>query len=96
MTRDEYLKFKAERRFDDFKKIMETEHGRRYVWGILESAGIFRTTFTGNSTSFFNEGRRALGLEIYRDVQALPELRTLMEKENLIDIKIDKENNDGE
>ena len=53
----------------DLSCVMQNARGRRLVWRFLESAMVFRTTFTGNSTTFFNEGRRALGLELLADIQ---------------------------
>tara|TARA_R100000458_G_C8126298_1_gene143134 strand:- start:313 stop:603 length:291 start_codon:yes stop_codon:yes gene_type:complete len=53
----------------DVSWVMQNARGRRLVWRFLESAMVFRTTFTGNSTTFFNEGRRALGLELLADIQ---------------------------
>lgn len=53
---------------DDLKKLLGTPEGLRFIWRVLELAGIYRTTFTGNSTSYFNEGKRSLGLEIKTDL----------------------------
>jgi hypothetical protein len=47
---------------DDWTWLMGSKRGRRIVWGILEECGVFRTSFTGNSETFFREGRRAIGL----------------------------------
>ncbi len=67
---------------DDLKWIMGNRRGRRFVWRILERAGIYRTTFTGNSNGFFLEGKRELGLTIVQDIhQACPELYFEMIKE---------------
>ncbi len=30
----------------DMKKIMATREGRRFVWRLLDRAGVFRTSFT--------------------------------------------------
>lgn len=49
---------------DDFKWLMSEERGRRFVWDLLDRAGIYRTSMTGNSQTFFNEGRREFGLYI--------------------------------
>lgn len=53
---------------EDLAKVLETPEGLRFLWRVLEIAGIYRTTFTGNSYSFFNEGRRSVGLEIKADL----------------------------
>ena len=50
---------------NDLKTLMATPQGRRFFWGFLNAAGLYRTSFTGDAaTSFFNEGRRNLGLTL--------------------------------
>jgi hypothetical protein len=44
--------------------VMGDPRGRYYLWTLLESCGIFHTSFTGNSATFFNEGRRDVGLRL--------------------------------
>jgi len=67
-------KRKAERnensRIAAFRAVMATREGRQYVWWLLEQCGIFRTSFTGNSTTFFNEGQRNVGLVLIADINA--------------------------
>jgi hypothetical protein len=53
---------------NDTKWLMSSKQGRRIVRRWLASAGIYQTSFTGNSETFFREGKRALGLEILADV----------------------------
>lgn len=47
---------------DDMKWLMGGPRGRRIMYGILEQAGIWRTSFTGNSETFYREGMRNIGL----------------------------------
>lgn len=48
---------------NDIKWLMSSKQGRRVVWRLLDKAGIYRTSFAGNSdTTNFNEGMRNLGL----------------------------------
>lgn len=54
----------------DVKQLMSSREGRRFIWRMLDRTGVFRTSFTGNSTTFFNEGMRNIGLIILADVQA--------------------------
>jgi hypothetical protein len=53
---------------NDTKWLMSSKQGRRIVRRWLAAAGIHRTSFTGNSETFFREGKRALGLEIEAEV----------------------------
>jgi hypothetical protein len=52
------------RQDDDLRTVMGTEQGRRFIWDLLGDAGVYRTSFTGNSETFFNEGKRQIGLSI--------------------------------
>lgn len=63
----------------DLRRILEADHGRRFIWKTLVHCGIFTSSFTGNNTTFFNEGRRDVGLKILADVmEAKPEAYTQM------------------
>ncbi len=63
---------KARRKRDqdnaDLISVMETHAGRRFVWRILESAGLYKLSYTGNSETFFNEGQRNIGLKLLSDL----------------------------
>lgn len=63
--RDERVR---DRELADLRLVMSSVEGRRFVWRLLEKAGVFRTSFTGNSTTFFNEGMRNMGLMVLGDV----------------------------
>lgn len=51
-----------QREIDDFKFVMSDKRGRRFMWRLLDRAGVFRSSFTGNSETFFREGMRNIGL----------------------------------
>ena len=53
---------------NDIKWLMSTKQGRRVVWRLLSEAGIYRTSFTGNSETFFREGKRQMGLFLVAEV----------------------------
>lgn len=55
---------------NDFKWFMSTKQGRRVMWRMLAEAGVFRTSFTGNSETFFKEGKRAFGLFLLSEIAA--------------------------
>ena len=69
---DKTQQLKAEsikkRELSDVAFIMQTEQGRRFIYGLLERSYIFKTTMQGNSWSFFYEGMRNLGLSVYQDI----------------------------
>jgi len=67
---------KAEvRRIASFRAVMASPDGRRWVWNLLERCGVFRTSYTGDSTTYFNEGSRNVGLMVITDINvACPDL----------------------
>lgn len=63
--------------------LMASKQGRSYTWWLLGLCGVFRTSFTGNSATFFNEGKRDIGLHVLADLQReFPEQYLQMTKEN--------------
>lgn len=68
---------------NDMRQIMATDYGRRFMWNLLAKAGVYRTSFTGNSTTFFNEGQRNIGLMMQSQIlQACPEQYIVMLNES--------------
>ena len=64
-------KIEQERRrrdLEDMRTILALPAGRRFYWRLLGECGIFKTSFTGNSTTFFNEGMRQVGLKLLGDL----------------------------
>lgn len=53
---------------DDLKWILSDPKGRRFIWKYLSFCGVFRTSFTGNSQTFFKEGERNIGLRLFDEV----------------------------
>jgi hypothetical protein len=53
---------------EDIKWLMGHKQGRRIAWRLLSEAGVYRTTFTGNSTGFMLEGKRAIGLFLLAEI----------------------------
>lgn len=48
---------------DDLQRLMATESGRRFVWWLLESAGIYHSSFRKDALEMtFAEGKRANGM----------------------------------
>tara|TARA_R100001377_G_C3192779_1_gene111300 strand:- start:2296 stop:2610 length:315 start_codon:yes stop_codon:yes gene_type:complete len=74
---------KREGENEDIKQVLETQSGRNYIWKLLTSCGIYKSSFTGNSTTFFNEGKRSIGLEMLEDIlKTVPNAYAKMSAEN--------------
>jgi len=56
---------------DDLKWLMGNKRGRRVVWRLLRSAGVYRLSFDPHNASVtaFNEGQRNQGLRLLAIVQ---------------------------
>lgn len=53
------------------KDILSSDSGRWFLMRLLDNSHVLGSCFTGNSTTFFNEGRREVGLQILRDITML-------------------------
>jgi hypothetical protein len=77
-----------EKELEEFKQILSTKPGRDFVWRVLEWCGVYKTSFTGNSTTFFNEGKRQIGLMLLEEVfTADPQAFTRMQLDAAADVK---------
>ena len=56
---------------ESLKNILKTVDGRWFLMRLLDATGVMSNTFTGNSTTFFNEGKRQVGLEILARISEL-------------------------
>lgn len=54
----------AETEKADLDWLMSSPRGRRVAWRILDGAGLYRSSFTGNSETFFKEGARSEALKL--------------------------------
>jgi hypothetical protein len=58
-----------QREKDDIKFVMDSEQGRRVVWGLLEKGQVFSTCFNVDpNITAFNEGQRNLALVLFQRV----------------------------
>lgn len=65
----------------DFQWLMSTAQGRRFVWRLLDLAGVFRLSYAGEAThaTAFAEGSRQIGNVLLADIHRLcPERYQLM------------------
>lgn len=56
------------RRIAGLKAIVDHPDARLWLWGLLSFCGIARSSFTGNSETFFREGQRNVGLRIQAEL----------------------------
>lgn len=62
---------REQREKDDIKFVMDSEQGRRVVWGLLERGQVFGTCFNVDpNITAFNEGQRNLALVLFQRVMA--------------------------
>lgn len=62
-------KSKRDQEVDDLRRVLETPAGRGYILRLLERCGSFNLSYSNNaSETAFKEGRRSVGLSIYRDI----------------------------
>lgn len=67
---------------NDIRFVLGTVQGRRMLWRYLAACGVYKSSFTGNSQTFFLEGQRNIGLLLLADIQdASPEGYLLMMQE---------------
>ena len=48
--------------------IMSHASGRRFIYRWLGICGLYRSSFTGDNATFFNEGRRDIGCQLLAEV----------------------------
>lgn len=86
MNEDVRDRIRAEMREDrerDLRQVIETKSGRRFLFSLMSASGTFEKTFTGSSQSYFNEGRRSIGLELFHEVMDMePDKFVAMWKED--------------
>ncbi|MGB0750568.1 MAG: hypothetical protein ACPGQI_01370 [Gammaproteobacteria bacterium] len=70
---------------EDFRSVLETPAGRRFISRLLDQTGLLAADmFTGNSTTFYNLGKRDTGLWIYNEIMsAAPAMMIRMMSEKL-------------
>ena len=51
--------------------LLKNKEGRWFLLRLLDATGINAHSFTGNSHTFFNEGKRQVGLELLARIQEL-------------------------
>lgn len=74
---------RAKQEVEDLKWLLAHAQGRRFMWRLLSMSGVFRTSMTGNSMTFFREGERNVGLQFFAQVsEHCPDAYAKMLKES--------------
>lgn len=86
-TADEADKRSRDRLTLAAREVLGSENGRRLLFWLLNRTGVFASSFTGNSSTFFLEGKRSIGIELYRlllsaDQNAIHSLITFQKNED--------------
>lgn len=77
---DQFRQLEINKRFDKkaaeltrekLEKCMESEEGRFMLIHLAELSGYRGETFTGNSKTFFNEGKRSIGIWIMETMRKI-------------------------
>lgn len=66
--RDEKIDIVRDDELRDLRILLDQPAFRRFVWRYLKVCSVFKTTFTGDTQTFFNEGRRDIGCRLLADV----------------------------
>ena len=51
--------------------LLKSEEGRWFIARLLKNEGLTTSAFTGNSATFYNEGRRSVVVDIYQNIKRL-------------------------
>lgn len=65
------LKEQARRDREALVEILSSESGRWFLMRLLDATKVNAVCFTGNSKTFYNEGRRDVGLGVIKSISAL-------------------------
>lgn len=71
MTREELDEQALKQREADLRALLDMPAGRRVLFGLIRDTGTFDNSFTGNSGSFFNDGRKSVGQALFHEVMRL-------------------------
>lgn len=71
------------------KSLLNDPNGRWFLMRLLDKTKVMTDCFTGNSTTFYNEGRRKVGVDIVCEIASLGieafNLKQLAEKEYILE-----------
>ena len=61
----------AQKDKEAIKALLTSEEGRWFIARLMKNEGLMSTAFTGNSGTFYNEGRRSVAVDIYQNIKSL-------------------------
>ena len=61
----------AERDKQALNALLDSEEGRWFLMRLLDKTKVMSDSFTGNSATFYNEGRRKVGVDLVNEIAAL-------------------------
>lgn len=62
-------KIQADKQHNDIKFILATEQGRRFLWELLASCGVYtQSAADSGSWTYFREGKRSIGLQVLTQI----------------------------
>jgi len=77
---------------ENVRQLMKSKAGQDVVWFILSMCNLYGDQFSGNSRTFYEEGKRSVGLEI---LQLLEEADATIYPRLLLDMMKRKEARNG-
>ncbi len=67
---------------EDLHAVLKTGAGRRFIWRQLEKGRPLASAYTGNSNTYFNEGKQEAAKELFSDIlMYFPKSYILMQNE---------------
>ena len=70
------------------KDLLNTPSGRWFLMRLLDKTKVMSDCFTGNSSTFYNEGRRKVGVDLVTEIASLGleafDLKQLAEREYIL------------
>ena len=61
----------AEKDKESLRVLLTSNEGRWFIARLMKNEGLMTTAFTGNSGTYYNEGRRSVAVDIYQNIKNL-------------------------
>lgn len=72
-----------QQRRDDFRHLMQSPQGRRLLWELISDCGVYASLpVQDHAIMAYQEGRRAIGLQLLAQANGEPALFRTMQNEN--------------